>query len=435
MAGIVDWSPTTDSRPLRESRPGSTDLAMASIDEPLFRIADVVYMSKGTTNSYLVTTAEGDVVISTGLVVEGPIHRAKFDRVSTAPVRHIILTQAHLDIVGGFAAFQGPGSEIVAHRNSHACQEDDERIKGFRQLRNPRFFPQQMSELSAADREAMAKGMAEAHRRAEPTVLVDDRLDFTLGGVRFAVIALPGGETIDSLIVHLPDRGILFTGNALGPLFPHMPNLHTIRGDRPRAALPYIATYERILALAPDLLVTGHFEPVAGRALIQTELGRLRDAVRYVHDETVKGMNAGQDVYALMRNIRLPEHLKVGEDYGTVPWAIQAIWHGYAGWFYFKSTTELYAVPARDIYGELGRLAGPVKLADRAGALLREGKLLEAIHLAEVALAAEPGHRPSLEIYIAAHRRLLAESAPKNRWFLYWLTGEIEDAERRLNAS
>jgi alkyl sulfatase BDS1-like metallo-beta-lactamase superfamily hydrolase len=174
---------------------------------------------------------------------------------------------------------------------------------------------------------------------------------------------------------------------------------------------------------------------VAGRALIEGELGRLRDAVRYIHDETVKGMNAGKDVYALMRDISLPDHLKVGEDYGTVPWAIQAIWHGYAGWFYFKSTTELYAIPARDTYAEIGRLAGPGRLADRARTLLGEGKPLEAIHLTEVALAAEPGHRPSLEIYIAAHRQLLAESAPKNRWFLYWLTGEIEDAERRLAAS
>jgi glyoxylase-like metal-dependent hydrolase (beta-lactamase superfamily II) len=436
MSNVIDWSPGQgNERPLRATRPGSTDLAMASLDEPLFRIADGVYMSKGTTNSYLVTTSDGDVVISTGLVIEGPIHRVKFDRVSTAPVRYIVLTQAHVDIVGGVAAFKGPAAEVVAHRNTHACQEDDERIKGFRQLRNPRFFPQQMSELSAADKEAMAKGMAEAHRKAEPTILVEDRLDFTLGGRRFSVIALPGGETIDSLMVHLPDQGILFTGNALGPLFPHMPNLHTIRGDRPRAALPYIETYERILALQPELLVTGHFEPVAGRALIQEELGRLRDAVRYVHDETVKGMNEGKDVYALMRDISLPDHLKVGEDYGTVPWAIQAIWHSYAGWFYFKSSTELYPNPVREVYDELGRIAGPDRLAGRAQALLGEGKKLGAIHLAEVALAAEPGHRLSLETYIAAHRQLLAESPPKNRWFRHWLTGEIEDAERRLAAS
>jgi glyoxylase-like metal-dependent hydrolase (beta-lactamase superfamily II) len=433
--GIVDRAaanPHSDNGPLYQTRPGSTDLRMASFDDPLVRIADGVYMSEGTTNSYLVTTPEGDVVISTGLVVEGPIHRAKFDRVSTASVRYIVLTQAHLDIVGGFAAFKGPGAEIVAHRNTHACQADDERIKGFRQLRNPRFFPQQMSELSVADREAMSRGMASAHMRAEPTILVDDRLDFTLGGVRFEIFALPGGETTDSLIVHLPDQGILFTGNALGPLFPHMPNLHTIRGDRPRAALPYIETYEKILALDPALLVTGHFDPIRGRKLVREELTRLRDAVRYVHDETVKGMNEGKDVHALMREIRLPDHLRVGEDYGTVPWAVQAIWHGYAGWFYFKSTTELYPAPARDVYAELGRIAGPYALAMRGREFLLEAKPLDAIHLAEIALAAAPGHRPALELYRDAHKKLLAESAPKNRWFLYWLKGEIDLINEKL---
>jgi len=422
-------------RPLYEIRPGSTDLRMASSEDPLVRIADNVTMSEGTTNSYLVTTPEGDVVVSTGLVVEGPIHRAKFDRVSTAPVRTIVLTQAHLDIVGGFAAFQGPGTEIVAHHNTHACQEDDERIKGFRQLRNPRFFPQQMSELSVADREAMRKGMESAHRKAEPTILVEDRLDFALGGVRFEIFALPGGETNDSLIVHLPDQGIVFTGNALGPLFPHMPNLHTIRGDRPRGALPYIATYDKILSLEPELLVTGHFDPIRGRDFVRAELTRLRDAVQYVHDETVRGMNEGKDVYTLMREIRLPPGLKVGEDYGTVPWAVQAIWHGYAGWFYYKSTTELYPTPARDVYAELGRLAGPDALAVRGRELLEAGKPLDAIHLAEVAMAAEPEYRAALELYRDAHAILLAESAPKNRWFHYWLKGEIGETEKKLGTS
>jgi alkyl sulfatase BDS1-like metallo-beta-lactamase superfamily hydrolase len=291
-----------------------------------------------------------------------------------------------------------------------------------------------MNELSAADRAAMSRGLESAHRKAEPTILVNDRLDVTLGGVRFEIMALPGGETIDSLIVHLPDQGILFTGNALGPLFPHMPNLHTIRGDRPRAALPYIETYEKILGLEPDLLVTGHFEPIRGRDLIREELTRLRDAVRYVHDETVKGMNDGKDVYALMRDIRLPERLQVGEDYGTVPWAVQAIWHGYAGWFYFKSTTELYPSPTRDVYAELARLAGPESLAARGRELLSGGKALDAIHLAEVALAGRPDHRPALELYRDAHERLLAESSPKNRWFVYWLKGEIDLTNKQLES-
>ena len=421
-----------DPRPLRKTRPGSTELAMASLDDPLVKIAPNVFMSKGTTNSYLITTPEGDIVVSTGLVVEGAMHRAKFDQASTAPVRYVILTQAHVDIVGGVRAFTEPGTDVVAHRNTYACQADDERIQGFRAIRSPRFFPQQMSELSAADRAAMQKGLAGAHQKAEPTILVDDKLSLALGGLDIDIISMPGGETIDSLVVHLPKHGILFTGNVLGPLFPHMPNLHTIRGDRPRAVLPYIETYERILELDPALLVTGHFDPIRGRALVREELTRLRDAVRYVHDETVKGMNAGKDVYALMREIRLPEHLTVGEDYGTVPWAVQAIWHGYAGWFYYKSTTELYPVPVRDVYRELGALAGPDALARHARAHLDRGEALEAIHLAEIALATAPAHREALEAYRDAHRKLQAEAPPRNRWYQYWLRSEIDQAEAKL---
>ena len=118
-----------------------------------------------------------------------------------------------------------------------------------------------------------------------------------------------------------------------------------------------------------------------------------------------------------------------------MPWAVQAIWHGYAGWFYYKSTTELYPTPARDVYAELGRLAGPDALAVRGRELLEAGKPLDAIHLAEVAMAAEPEYRAALELYRDAHAILLAESAPKNRWFHYWLKGEIGETEKKLGTS
>jgi alkyl sulfatase BDS1-like metallo-beta-lactamase superfamily hydrolase len=237
------------------------------------------------------------------------------------------------------------------------------------------------------------------------------------------------------LAVWLPDQRIVFTGNAFGPLFPHMPNLHALRGDRPRAVGPYIETYERVLALAPEMLVTGHFDPIRGATLIREELTRLRDAVQYVHDETVKGMNEGKDPYKLMRDIRLPPNLKVGEDYGTVPWTVQTIWYGYGGWFLYQSTTELYPVPVREVYADLAKIAGPDALAAAAQAKLDEGKPLEAIHFAEIALAGAPAHRAALHTYLAAHERLLAESSPRNRWFLYWLRGEIEATQRKLDAT
>src|SRR6185503_13238732 len=183
-----------------------------------------------------------------------------------------------------------------------------------------------------------------------------------------------------------------------------------------RFALPYLAAVEGMIELAPELLVTGHFDPIAGAATIRSELTRLRDAVTYVHDKTVEGMNAGKDVFTLMKEIRLPDHLEVGEDYGTVPWAVRAIYEGYGGWFQFRSTTELYDVAPHEVYADLVTLAGEDALVARAADKLVAGKALESIHLVEIVLARDADHRPALEVYVAAHERLLADSHARNRW-------------------
>jgi alkyl sulfatase BDS1-like metallo-beta-lactamase superfamily hydrolase len=211
-----------------------------------------------------------------------------------------------------------------------------------------------------------------------------------------------------------------------------MPNLHTIRGDRLRFALPYIDACDTMLDLEPEVLLTGHFDPIVGKALIRDELQRLRDAVQYVHDETVRGMNEGLDPFTLMRTIRLPEHLQVGEAYGTVPWAVRAIWHGYGGWFYFQSTTELGDTPVRELYAELASVAGADELVRRATMRLERGEALHAIHLVEIALAGEPRHRGALQAYLQAHEQLLAASHPGNRWQRFWLQGEIEATRAAL---
>ena len=112
-------------------------------------------------------------------------------------------------------------------------------------------------------------------------MVVDDRLDLDLGGRRCELLSVPGGETTDSLVVWLPDDRIAFTGNVFGALFGHVPNLVTMRGDRYRDALAYVASVDRVLALAPERLLTGHFDPVDGADRIAEELDRAarRDAL------------------------------------------------------------------------------------------------------------------------------------------------------------
>ena len=160
------------------------------------------------------------------------------------------------------------------------------------------------------------------------------------------LIATPGGETFDSMVVWLPESRTLFSGNLTGPLFGHVPNLVTIRGDRYRDALTYIDSLDVLLELAPRRVLTGHFDPIVGADRIAEEVAAMQEAMRWVHDRTVEGMNAGTDVHTLMREVTVPDHLDVGEGYGQTSWNVRAIWENYAGWFHHRSTTELYGVPA-----------------------------------------------------------------------------------------
>ena len=208
----------------------------------------------------------------------------------------------------------------------------------------------------------------------------------------------------------------------------------TIRGDRYRDALRFIDSLERVRELGPELLLTGHHGPIAGKETIHGELTRIRDAVQYVHDETVRGMNLGKDVYSLMRDVELPPALEVGQGYGKVSWSVRAIWETYAGWFHHSSTTELYPVPAKSVHADLVDLAGGAEVvAERAKHKLSRREPVEAIHLAEVALTASPTNPMALEVMIAAHEQLERES--DNFWLTQWLRRQLTVLRGALEAA
>lgn len=415
--------------PLYRSRPSGFEIQPAS-QASARAINDFVYVSEGLSNSFLVVTSEGRVVINTGISFEGPIHKRNYDAVDSSPVRYILLTQGHVDHVGGVDQFREPGTEIVAQSNNPAHQEDDARLAQFRAARSSFAFGEVIARAIRYVADNLG-GEIPPQSKPTPTIAFDDRYDFELGGIRFELLSTPGGETTDSMVVWLPEHEICFAGNLFSALFGHFPNLVTIRGDRYRDALRFIASLDRVLALEPRLLLVGHHQPVEGRDLIRAELGRLRGAVEYVHDETVRGMNAGKDVQTLMREITLPPELEVGEGYGKVSWSVRAIWEIYAGWFHHSSTTELYATPARAVHADLVELAGGADaVAYRAKKKLAAGAPVEAIHLAEVALSARPLHRGALEASLAAHERLERES--ENFWLSSWLRKQIAALRVRL---
>jgi alkyl sulfatase BDS1-like metallo-beta-lactamase superfamily hydrolase len=413
----------TEFEPLFRTRPGAEDIkgANAPAAQELF---SGIWLSPGLSNSYLLTTGEGRIVINTGMGFEAPVHRANYDAVDTSPIRYVILTQGHYDHVGGADVLSDPGTDIVAQANWETWRRDNEVLSNFR-IANSSFAWAEKVAASVAYTMERTGGPPPGQSTPLPTIVVDQELELTLGGRRLELYATPGGETTDSLVVWLPEEGVCLCGNVFGALFGHIPNLVTMRGDRYRDAVTVIESIETVRELGAEVLLTGHFGPITGKDRIHWELTRLRDAVAYLHDQTVAGMNADKDVRTLMREVVLPPALEVGQGYGMVSWNVRAIWENYAGWFHHRSTTELYPVGPESISPDLVELAGSDGIVARARTLLGQDEPLRAVHLAEIVNRVEPDNKEAKQVLITAHEQLLKEST--NFWETAWLRKQVEE--------
>ena len=389
------------------------------------RINDFVVMSEGFSNVYLLETEGPSVMVNSGMGVEAPVHHHNLSSHSDAPISHLIFTQGHVDHVGGAAFFRElyPDLEVIAQSGNPEHQSYDARLDQFRTRRSGFAFT---DEFVAMYREFRDHGYTDLNPQDAPTpdVLFDDRLELHVGGLDLVLIGCPGAETNDSLIVWLPQHRICLTGNLFGCPFGHFPNLCTMRGDRYRDALVCAEAARTVLDLGPEMILYGHHAPIVGKAVIEDELIAYRDGVRYVHDETVRGMNEGKDVRTLMGEIALPPELELGEGYGKVSWGVRSIWEHYSGWFHLESTTEIYEIGPRSVDADLVELAGVDRIVERAGEKLAADHPEEALHLLDIVLGAQADHAGARELSRQAHQRLLQRS--ENMWSTRWLKHQLK---------
>ena len=410
---------------IHRERPGADAIAAAT-DAPALDLGDGIWLHEGLTNTYMIQTDEGRVIINTGMGFEGPLHRQAFDAVDASATRAVILTQGHYDHVGGIDVIRDPDSDVIAQANYDVWRQDNALLEGFRS-RNSAFA--WISAIVAAMDYARSLGVGDVPLATpDATITVAERLELTIGGRELVLIATPGGETFDSLVVWLPETRTLFSGNLFGPLFGHVPNLVTIRGDRYRDALSYIRSLDVVLDLQPERLLTGHFAPIVGAARIAEEVAAMQEVMQSVHDQTVAGMNAGSDVFSLMRDVRMPSHLDVGQGYGKTAWNVRAIWENYGGWFHHRSTTELYPVHPWATAPDLVAAAGPDALVGAARGHLEAGRPVEALQLTDLVLNVEATHADARAVALDAHKELFEGAS--NFWERAWLQRSIDKLGR-----
>lgn len=416
--------------PIYKSRPHAPEAARFGRCE---RINDFICLSEGTSNSYLIETPEGDILINSGMGFEAPVHASNYESLGVVPgnIKYLVYTQGHVDHVGGTRYFRerNPGLTVIAQAGNEEHQTYDARLQPFRSSRSAFRFTDDFIQVFQDYADAGYTDLC-AQDRPTADLVFEERHSFTLGGMEIELIAQMGAETNDSLIVWLPRHCICFTGNLFGCPFGHFPNLVTIRGDRYRDALTCAQAAQTVLDLKPQMILYGHHGPVTGEELVRREVTAIRDAILHVHDETVKGMNEGKSLHTLMKDIEIPRQCEVGQGYGKVSWSVRAIWEHYAGWFKHESTTELYSVPQSSVYRDLLELAGADALVERAREKFTAGEAEQALHLLDIVLGAQADNDAALALAVEVHEQLLGEAdsfcATGNFWLVGWLQNQIK---------
>ena len=392
------------------------------------KVSENIHYATGVGNTIMITTSEGVVLFDTGLVIQSANQlQILKDTVSDADVRYIILSHSHADHIGGTRFWIDEGTDIIAHQNFEEEQRYLSELQPYQYGRNRTLFPWMPAWDDRPDVALMRYG------GIVPTITVDDweTYTFTLGGVEFQVIGAPGAEGADNAVLWLPQQKVLISGDFFGPQFPQFPNIFTMRGEKVRKPVEYIKSLDRLIALNPDVIIPSHLDPTIGAQKIREGMQRIRDAVQYVHDETIAGMNAGKTVNQLMKDIKLPPNLELVQNHGRVDWAVKSIWEYYMGWFRFESTTELYPIPAQDVYADLARMAGSENLIALGNNYLIQGEPVKTLHITEIALADDPQNASALALREQALLELLerAENGLRNDYEIYWLKSQLETTQ------
>ncbi len=367
--GLITLAGCSKTSPPKAVEVGAKpDLAAHSAEfrKEVIKVTDGVYVAVGfgLANSILLEGDNGVVIVDTMESAEAATAvKEAFDLITNKPVKAIIYTHNHADHVFGTQVLAGGHNpDVYSHESTRYYL--DRVVNVIR----PTIYRRSMRQFGALLPEGgvINAGIGPRLRfdKSSTIALVfptktfsGDRLDVQIAGMKLQLFHAPG-ETNDQIFVWLPEKKVLLPADNFYKAFP---NLYAIRGTPYRDVTQWVRSLDKMRALQPEFLVPSHSRPLKGANKIYATLTNYRDAIQFVHDQTIRLMNQGLTPDEIVERVKLPAHLAglpyLHEYYGTMEWSIRAVYNGYLGWF-DGNATNLFPLPLQERAKRFAGLAG-----------------------------------------------------------------------------
>jgi len=354
-----------DKQPINNT-PQDLQQHSSTFDKGVIKVTDNIHVAigYGLANSIMIEGETGLIIIDTmETQQEAKLVLAEFRKISNKPVKAIIYTHNHTDHVFGAATFAKAGDnvEIYAHESTqYYINRVVNTLRPTLVTRSMRMFGSHLAQdelVNAGIGPFLGVKQHSNLHSMTPTKTFKEQLSVTIDGIEIQLVHAPG-ETEDQLFVWLPQQKVLMPGDNIYKTFP---NLYTIRGTYYRDVTKWISSLDKMRRLQPDYIIPSHTRPIIGKDNISAILTVYRDAIQFVHDQTIRYMNQGLTIENVVKSVQLPQHLAshpyLQEFYGTVEWSVKSIFTGYMGWF-DGNATSLQPLPELLRNKKMVQLAG-----------------------------------------------------------------------------
>ena len=408
----------------------------------LFKVTEGIWQLRGfdLANITLIDGKTGWIVVDTATSRESAAAAMAFARqhLGNKPVSAIVFTHSHIDHFGGalgvISADEARQRNVPVVAPAGFMEESTSENLMMGSAMGRRAMYMYGSRLARDPTGLVDNGLGKAVASGSygilpPTLLIDTpSQEVEIDGRKFIFHNVPGSEAPAEFVFYLPEFKA-FGGAEMMSQTLH--NLYTLRGAKVRDALKWAAYLDQSLdwAAEAEVVFTQHHWPVWGKDRIAQSITKQRDIYKYVHDQTVRQMNAGLTGPEIAETMTLPKSLQddlnVRGYYGTVRHNVKAVYQFYLGW-YDGNPADLDPLPAGDAarhYVDLG--GGADKVIANAQAAYDKGDFRWAAEVLKHVVYADPKNSQAKELQAKAFEQLayLAESAP---WRNVYLSGAFE---------